>query len=104
MHTRSIENWTHEHVFLGEHHSRNERRTWFVVVLTSAMMVAEIVAGSFFGSMALLADGWHMAHTLPQSASLRLRIVLLEHMRMTLVSRLGPEKSAISRHLPVRSF
>lgn len=61
MHTRSIENWTHEHVFLGEHHARNERRTWFVVVLTSAMMVAEIVAGSLFGSMALLADGWHMA-------------------------------------------
>ncbi len=61
MHTRSIENWTHEHVFLGKHHSRNERRTWLVVVLTSAMMVAEIVAGSLFGSMALLADGWHMA-------------------------------------------
>ena len=42
-------------------HARNERRTWFVVALTAAMMVGEIVAGSLFGSMALFADGWHMA-------------------------------------------
>jgi cation diffusion facilitator family transporter len=61
MHTRSIDNWTHRHVFLGEHHGENERRTWLVVALTAAMMVSEIVAGSVFGSMALLADGWHMA-------------------------------------------
>jgi cation diffusion facilitator family transporter len=51
----------HQHVFLGEKHSRHERRTWFVVALTAAMMVAEIVAGSIFGSMALVADGWHMS-------------------------------------------
>ncbi len=38
-----------------------ERRTWAVVVLTGVTMVAEIVAGTLFGSMALLADGWHMA-------------------------------------------
>jgi cation diffusion facilitator family transporter len=48
-------------VFLGPKHDRNERRTWFVVALTAVMMVGEIVAGSLFGSMALLADGWHMA-------------------------------------------
>jgi cation diffusion facilitator family transporter len=53
--------WTHEHVFLGRGHDANERRTWVVVALTSAMMVGEIVAGSAFNSMALLADGWHMA-------------------------------------------
>ncbi len=52
--------WAHDHVFLGAQHERNERRTWFVVALTLAMMVGEIVAGSLFGSMALLADGWHM--------------------------------------------
>lgn len=51
----------HEHVFLGENHARNERRTWLVIGLTATMMVAEIVAGTLFGSMALLADGWHMA-------------------------------------------
>jgi cation diffusion facilitator family transporter len=61
MHTHSLEPWTHDHVFLGHQHARNERRTWFVVAITAIMMVGEIVAGSYFGSMALLADGWHMA-------------------------------------------
>lgn len=60
MHSHSIDQWTHEHAFLGDKHDENERRTWFVVALTLVMMVAEIVAGSLFGSMALLADGWHM--------------------------------------------
>jgi cation diffusion facilitator family transporter len=61
MHSHSIDQWTHEHVFLGERHARNERRTWLVVALTAVMMTGEIIAGSLFGSMALLADGWHMA-------------------------------------------
>ncbi len=61
MHSHSLENWTHDHVFLGRHHARNEQRTWLVVWLTLAMMAAEIVGGSVFGSMALLADGWHMS-------------------------------------------
>ena len=61
MHSHSIDQWTHDHVFLGSEHSRHERRTWFVVALTSAMMVGEIVVGWLSGSMALLADGWHMA-------------------------------------------
>jgi cation diffusion facilitator family transporter len=61
MHTRTIEKWRHDHVFLGADHRRNERRTWAVIALTASMMVAEIVAGIVFGSMALLADGIHMA-------------------------------------------
>ena len=61
MHEHSLDQWTHEHVFLGPKHDHNERRTWFVVALTAVMMVGEITAGSLFGSMALLADGWHMA-------------------------------------------
>jgi cation diffusion facilitator family transporter len=61
MHSHSIDQWTHDHVFLGAQHAHNERRTWFVVALTATMMVAEIAAGTLFGSMALLADGWHMA-------------------------------------------
>jgi cation diffusion facilitator family transporter len=60
MHTHSLDRHRHDHVFLGEQHEENERRTWFVVALTLVMMVGEIAAGSFFGSMALLADGWHM--------------------------------------------
>jgi cation diffusion facilitator family transporter len=51
----------HSHVFLGSDHDRNARRVWLVIGLTTAMMVAEIVAGTFYGSMALVADGWHMA-------------------------------------------
>jgi cation diffusion facilitator family transporter len=47
--------------FLGAHHERNERRSWIVVAITTVMMVAEIVGGALYGSMALVADGWHMA-------------------------------------------
>jgi cation diffusion facilitator family transporter len=61
MHSHSVDQWTHDHVFLGPRHAHNERRTWIVVALTAIMMVGEIAAGWFFGSMALLADGWHMA-------------------------------------------
>ena len=61
MHTHSVESWQHPHVFLGAKHDRHERRTWFVVALTAAMMVAEIVGGHIFGSMAVVADGWHMS-------------------------------------------
>lgn len=61
MHAHSIEDHTHEHVFLGEKHARHERRTWAVVGLTAAMMVAEIVGGTLLGSLALVADGWHMS-------------------------------------------
>lgn len=51
----------HDHVFLGHDHDRNTRRVLWVVVLTLGMMVGEIVAGLLFNSMALLADGFHMA-------------------------------------------
>jgi cation diffusion facilitator family transporter len=61
MHSGSVESWRHEHVFLGADHARNERRTWIVIGLTAVMMVGEIIAGLMFGSMALLADGFHMA-------------------------------------------
>jgi cation diffusion facilitator family transporter len=61
MHSHTLADWRHDHVFLGAAHDRNERRTWLVVGLTAAMMVAEIVGGILFGSMALLADGWHMS-------------------------------------------
>jgi len=61
MHSHSIDPWKHDHVFLGSQHARNERSTWVVVTLTAIMMVGEIMAGWLSGSMALLADGWHMA-------------------------------------------
>src|SRR5215471_4386133 len=52
---------THNHVFLGEGHERGERRTWIVIGLCIVMMIAEIVGGFLFGSIALVADGLHMS-------------------------------------------
>jgi cation diffusion facilitator family transporter len=59
-HSHAVDQWTHDHAFLGAHHAAHERRTWSVVALTAVMMVAEIVGGTMFGSIALVADGWHM--------------------------------------------
>jgi len=52
---------SHSHVFLGADHDEAERRTWVVIVLCSIMMIAEIVGGALFGSLALVADGLHMS-------------------------------------------
>jgi cation diffusion facilitator family transporter len=49
------------HDFRGRHHARNAGRVKIVLAFSAVMMVGEIVAGHAFGSMALLADGWHMA-------------------------------------------
>jgi cation diffusion facilitator family transporter len=61
MFVSSITNPTHRHVFLSADHERSERRTWWVIWLCGAMMVAEIVGGLLFGSIALVADGLHMS-------------------------------------------
>ncbi len=51
----------HDHVFLGADHARAEKKTWAVIWLCLAMMVAEIAGGLLFGSVALVADGVHMS-------------------------------------------
>jgi cation diffusion facilitator family transporter len=51
----------HDHLFLGARHEQAERRTWMVIVLCTVMMIAEIVGGFLFGSIALVADGLHMS-------------------------------------------
>mgnify|MGYP003447293903 CR=1 FL=1 len=56
----SVADWSHTHVF-DEGNPLAERNTRRVVLLTAAMMVAEISGGWFYNSMALLADGWHMS-------------------------------------------
>jgi len=61
MHSHSIDDFRHSHVFLGEAHERNERKTWAVIALCAAMMAAEIAGGLWFGSVALIADGLHMS-------------------------------------------
>jgi cation diffusion facilitator family transporter len=51
----------HDHIFLGKDHDKAEHRTWAVIVLCSIMMIAEIIGGALFGSLALIADGLHMS-------------------------------------------
>lgn len=53
--------WQHSHDFGTAEERRAERRTRWVVGLTFAAMLVELIAGWLTGSMALLADGWHMA-------------------------------------------
>jgi cation diffusion facilitator family transporter len=60
----SIDDLRHGHYFLGDAHEHNERKTWIVIAITTAMMIAEIVGGIWSGSVALIADGLHMStHT-----------------------------------------
>ncbi len=59
MHPESLDQWRHSHDFNLDT-TEGERRTRLVVILTASMMVIEIAAGYRYGSMALLADGWHM--------------------------------------------
>ena len=61
MHKHDLSPWQHEHVFGQDQRQAGERRTLMVVLLTAVMMVVEITAGLIYGSMALLADGLHMA-------------------------------------------
>jgi cation diffusion facilitator family transporter len=64
MHLKNIRLWQHGHVFGQDKEQAGERRTIVVTIITAVMMIAEILAGIIFGSMALLADGLHMAsHT-----------------------------------------
>src|SRR5512132_313716 len=60
MAIHDLSGWQHSHSF-DPGNRAGERRTWIVVGITAVTMVAEIVAGWLTGSMALLADGWHMA-------------------------------------------
>jgi cation diffusion facilitator family transporter len=59
MHIHTLDQWRHSHDFTFIH-EKGERRTKQVLILTVLTMAAEVVAGTAFGSMALLADGWHM--------------------------------------------
>ncbi|QTA80708.1 Cation diffusion facilitator family transporter [Desulfonema limicola] len=59
MQIQKLSRWQHSHDF-AVIHKQGEKRTWQVLILTAVTMVIEIAAGITFGSMALLADGWHM--------------------------------------------
>lgn len=59
MHIHTLHQWQHSHHFRVDQ-GHGEKNTRLVVILTTFMMVVEIAAGLTFGSIALLADGWHM--------------------------------------------
>src|SRR5262249_1524498 len=61
MHNQSVDAFRHSHVFLGDTHERNERKTWAVIAVCAVMMAIEILGGWWFGSVALIADGLHMS-------------------------------------------
>ncbi|WP_351011921.1 cation diffusion facilitator family transporter [Shewanella sp. S1-58-MNA-CIBAN-0166] len=53
------EKYIHQHNFTSVN-EQNVKRTWYVLVITVITMAIEVIAGTIYGSMALLADGWHM--------------------------------------------
>lgn len=59
MQRHNIEQWQQDHDFSVQN-EQGERRTFYVLILTAITMLVEIIAGTIYGSMALLADGWHM--------------------------------------------
>lgn len=61
MHTDNLEQWRHDHVFNQDQKRKGESRTFVVIAITSLMMCVEIATGIMYGSMALFADGLHMA-------------------------------------------
>jgi cation diffusion facilitator family transporter len=58
-HSHDLSPWQHSHQFDAGNRS-GETRTRWVLAVTLVTMVAEIATGWWSGSMALLADGWHM--------------------------------------------
>jgi cation diffusion facilitator family transporter len=61
MHSQNLETWQHDHTFGQEKRRPGESKTFIVIGITALMMIIELIAGVVFGSMALLADGLHMA-------------------------------------------
>ena len=70
MNNKNIQNWQHDHIFAQDQRRPGESRTFIVIAITAVMMVIELYAGIKYGSMALLADGLHMAsHAVALSVS-----------------------------------
>jgi cation diffusion facilitator family transporter len=83
MHIHTLDRWRHQHDF-GLIHEKGEQRTKLVLVITAVTMVVEIIAGSLFGSMALLADGWHMG---THSAAFAITIFAYQYSRKHAANR-----------------
>lgn len=96
METPMSEPHKHDFVLDEANLSRNERKTTIVLCLTAVTMVVEIAAGLLTGSMALLADGWHMAsHTL----ALGIAVVVYKLAKSPRLSKLFPAGTGKLLHL-----
>ena len=84
MNNNSLHLWQHSHTFYQDQKRPGERRTVMVIIITGVMMIVEIAAGMIFGSMALLADGLHMAsHTAALSINVFAYIYARSHAHDT---------------------
>ena len=84
MHSQGVGQWQPDHTFGQDQVREGERRTVLVIALAAVMMVVEIVGGIIFGSMALLADGMHMAsHVTALSITVIAYIYARTHARDT---------------------
>jgi Co/Zn/Cd efflux system component len=90
----------HDHVFLGTGHDRNARKTWAVIWLCGIMMAAEIIGGSVFGSLALVADGLHMS---THAGALLLAALAYTYAPKTRASPLAPASLVTSPGSAARS-
>ena len=82
MHDNNLNRWSHEHTFSQDKRRSGESRTLVVILITATMMIIEIFAGIHFGSMALLADGLHMAsHTMALAITIFAYIYARHHAR-----------------------
>jgi len=82
MRSNTSTNWQHDHTFGQDRRMPGERRTMIVIAITATMMVVEITTGVLFGSMALLADGLHMAsHTVALAISYFAYVYARRHAR-----------------------
>jgi cation diffusion facilitator family transporter len=82
MHHKNLELWQHAHDFGQDRKRQAERRTFVVIAVTATMMIVEIVAGWVFNSMALLADGLHMAsHAVALSIAAFAYVYVRRHAR-----------------------
>jgi len=94
----------HDYLTMDKQIAKNERKTFIVVVLTACMMVVEIISGYYTGSMALLADGWHMAsHAGALSISL-VAYKLAKSDRLTSKFPSAPANLFLSGVIPVQLY
>ena len=92
----------HDHMFWARI-TTDRAPAWAVIILCGVMMIAEIVGGALFRSLALIADGLHMS-TCRSAAAGCVGYTYARKYPTIAISRSAPENSATSRDIPAPSF